>query len=98
LQLVLDARAGHQESLGELAEMAQGRLLSYIYRLTLDYDLTQELCQQTLVKMVERIAQLRQADRFWFWLFRTASGEVQHYYRSERKEEKVRVAALNKRQ
>ena len=98
VQLVTNAREGHQESLDKLAEMAQGRLLSYIYRLTLDYELSHDLCQETLVKMVEHLPHLRQADRFWFWLFRTAMGQVQHHYRNQRKEEKVRIAALNKRQ
>lgn len=98
LQLVLDAQEGDRASLGQLAELAQGRLLSYIYRLTLDYELAQELCQQTQLKMVESIGTLRRADRFWFWLFRTAMGLVQHHYRDLQREYKVQIAALDKRQ
>lgn len=98
LRLVLDARNGDRESLGQLAQAVEGRLMSYIYRVTLDYDLAHELCQQTLVTMVESLSRLRQPDRFWFWLFRTAMGQVQHHYREQQRERKVRIAALDKRQ
>jgi len=98
LQLILDAQKGNRQSMGLLAERAEGRLLSYIYRLTLDHEVARDLCQQTLVKMVEKIQDLRQLDRFWFWLLRTAMGNVQHYFRDQQREHKVQIAALDKRQ
>lgn len=82
--------------MGGLAEVAEARLLPYIYRLTLDYDLTQELCQQTLAKMVQSLDELKHIDRFWGWLYRSAMGEVQHHYRDVRRQRRVEIAALNK--
>lgn len=98
LQLIFDAQKGNRQSLGLLTEKVEGRLLSYIYRLTLDTEVARDLCQQTLVKMVESIRDLRQPDRFWFWLFRTAMGNTQHYFRDRQREHRVRIAALDKRQ
>jgi len=79
-----------------LAEAARQRLYAYIYRLTLNHDLAQDLLQETLLKMVERIKDLEQPERFWCWLFRTALGNVQHYYRERAREEGVAFSALTR--
>ena len=52
-QWVCQAKRGDQDSLGLLAKKVETRLMSYLYRLTLDHDVAQELCQQTIVKMVD---------------------------------------------
>jgi RNA polymerase sigma factor (sigma-70 family) len=94
--LIEQARRGDQDSMGHLAEVAEARLLPYLYRLTLNYDLTQELCQQTLAKMVQSLHELEHIERFWAWLYRSAMGEVQHHYRDARRQRMVEIAALNK--
>jgi RNA polymerase sigma-70 factor (ECF subfamily) len=93
-RLVTWARAGDRESLSRLAELAQPRLLPYLYRLTLDYELAQEICQETLVKMVEGLEGLENVDRFWPWLFRSAMGNVQHYYRDQKRRHMAHLAAV----
>ena len=80
-ELVRQAQLGDQQSLDRLAEAVAPRLQAYIYRLTLNHDLVQDLLQETLLKMVERIKELEHPERLWGWLFRTALGQVQHYYR-----------------
>ncbi len=80
-ELVRQAQLGDQQSLDRLAEAVAPRLQAYIYRLTLNHDLTQDLLQETLLKMVERIKELEHPERLWAWLFRTALGQVQHHYR-----------------
>jgi RNA polymerase sigma-70 factor (ECF subfamily) len=93
-KLVTWAKAGDRDSLSRLAELAQPRLLAYLYRLTLNYDLAQELCQETLVKMVETIEGLENVDRFWPWLFRSAMGHVQHHFRDEKRRQLAHLAAV----
>ncbi|MHC4157647.1 MAG: RNA polymerase sigma factor [Planctomycetota bacterium] len=95
-KLVEQARLGDQESMNRLAELVEGRVFAYIYRLTLDYDLTQDLLQETLLGMVESLKDLKRADRFWPWLFRTAWGKVQHHFRQQRHERMVQISALEK--
>jgi len=82
--------------MGQLAEVAEARLLPYLYRLTLNYDLTEELCQQTLAKMIQSLNELEHIERFWAWLYRSAMGEVQHHYRAMQCQRRVEIAALNK--
>ena len=92
-QLVRHAQLGDQRSLDRLAEAAQQRLYAYVYRLTLNHDLAQDLLQETLLKMVERIKELEHPERFWGWLFRTALGVVQHYYRDRARAQAVEFSA-----
>ena len=95
-QLIRQAQLGDQRSMGELAEVVRGRVFVYIYRLTLDHDLAEDLLQETLLKMVESLKDLERPERFWFWLFRTAMGQVQHYFRNQRQRQMVRMSALSK--
>jgi len=82
--------------MGQLAEVAEPRLLTYIFRLTLSQDISEELCQKTLVKMVQSLKTLKNIDKFWYWLLRHAMGEVQHYYRDQKRRHQVEIEALNR--
>jgi len=93
--LVSRARIGDQESMSQLAEVVQGRLLTYIYRLTLNYDLAQDLLQETLLEMVKSLKELRKVDRFWAWLFRTALSKVQHHFRDQRRKRTVQMSMFD---
>ena len=82
-EIVRRARLGDRENIDRLAQLARGRVFVYIYRLTLDYDLSQDLTQETMLEMVKSIKRLNRADKFWPWLFRTALGKVQHRFRNQ---------------
>ena len=79
--LIHHAQLGHQESIERLSEVVRERLFAYIYRLTLDSGLAQDLLQETILFMLQSLNQLENTDQFWNWLYRTALGKVQHYYR-----------------
>ena len=96
IELIKRTQLGEHGSADRLAEVARQRLFPYIYRLTLDHDLTQDLLQETLLKMVETLKDLRQPDRFWHWLFRTALGTVQHHYRERARTEAAKFSAFSK--
>ncbi len=72
IEIVKQAQLGDEKSVNHLAELARGRLRAYIYRLTLDEDLTQDILQETMLKMLKFLNKLERADRFWPWLFRIA--------------------------
>jgi len=97
IALVRQAQLGQPWSMDCLARRARQRLYAYVYRLTLNHDLAQEQLQETLLKMVERISELKYPERFWAWLFRTAVGNVQHHYRAEAKREGIDFQALTRR-
>ena len=94
--IITKAQQGDRTSMGQLAEVAEPRLLTYIFRLTLSQDLAEELCQKTLVKMVQSLKTLKNIDQFWNWLLRHAMGEVQHYYRDQKRRREVEFEALNR--
>jgi len=96
LALIHHAQLGNQESMNRLAELVQERLFPYIYRLTLNYDLAQDLLQETLLEMVKSLKDLEHVDRFWFWMFRTAMGKVQHHFRHQRHKRMVQISAIEK--
>lgn len=95
VQLVRQAQLGDQDSTERLAEMARQRLFPYLYRLTLNHDLTQDLLQETLLKMVETLKDIRRPESFWHWLYRTALGMAQHHYRDRAREQQVEFSALS---
>jgi len=96
VQLVRQAQLGDRVSLDRLAEGARQRLYAYIYRLTLNHDLAQDLLQETLLKMVENMKELEHPERFWSWLFRTALGNVQHYYRDLAREQAIEFSSISR--
>jgi len=92
--LVTRARQGDQQSMAKLTELVEGRLYAYIYRLTLDADLTGDLLQETLLDMVRTVKDLKNPEAFWFWLFRTAWGKAHHFYRGRRRRRTIPFSAL----
>jgi len=94
LELVNLARAGDRKSMSRLAELAEVRVLAYLYRLTLDHDLARDLLQETMLEMVKSLWKLKKANRFWYWLFQTALRKTQHHYRTKRRKTMVQMSAL----
>ena len=85
-EVVKKAQSGCQENMSILSELAEPRMSAYIYRLTLDRNLTQDIQQETILEMVKSIKKLREPERFWGWLYRIAFSKVQHFFRSQQKE------------
>ena len=84
-KLVKLAQQGHGNSVDQLALEAQGRLRAYVYRVTLDYELTEDLSQEALLQMVKSLDGLKKAESFWPWMYRIAQSKIQQYYKTKRK-------------
>ena len=76
-ELLSKARSGNQASMGRLADIVRERLFPFVYRTTLDHDLTEDVLQETLLTMVGQVARLRDKSRFWPWVFRIAWSKIQ---------------------
>ncbi len=96
ITLIENAGNGDNESLNRLAKIARTRLTAYVYRLTLDEDLAQDILQETMLEMVRSIGKIREAEKFWAWLFRTALGKVQHHFRGRQRQKLVELSAVEK--
>jgi RNA polymerase sigma-70 factor (ECF subfamily) len=83
IQTIHQAQAGDSQSLSAVGEQVRQKVDTYIYRLTLDYHLTQDLTQETILEMIKALPGLKvpHVNGFWGWIFRTALGKVQHHFR-----------------
>jgi RNA polymerase sigma-70 factor (ECF subfamily) len=83
IQAIRQAQAGDMQSLSAVAEHVRTKVFAYIYRLTFDYHLTQDLTQETVLEMIKTLPRLEvpHVNGFWGWIFRTALGKVQHHFR-----------------
>lgn len=96
IKLVRLAQQGHEDSVNRLAAEAEGRLRAYIYRVTLDHDLTQDLSQEALLQMVKSLKSLKKAERFWPWLYRIAQSKIQQYFKTKQRKTAVLESAVYK--
>ena len=83
IQTIRQAQAGNIQNLSAVAEQVRQKVYTYIYRLTLDYHLTEDLTQETVLEMIKALPKLEvpHVNGFWGWIFRTALGKVQHHFR-----------------
>ena len=83
-QLLSEAHSGSRASMGRLAGIVRERLYPFVFRTTLNHDLTEDVLQETLLTMVGQVACLRDKRRFWPWVFRIAWSKLQDNLRSRR--------------
>jgi len=98
VDLVKKAQRGCHDSMDSLAKLAERKVSVYIYRLTLDRNLTEDLQQETLLQMVKSLKNLRKPERFWAWLYRTALSKVQHHYRWQQRERKKYIMTTSEKE
>jgi RNA polymerase sigma-70 factor (ECF subfamily) len=84
-ELVKLAQQGHEDCVEQLAQKAQGKLRAYVYRVTLDYELTEDLSQEALLQMVKSLDGLKNAESFWPWMYRVTQSKIQQYYKTKQK-------------
>ena len=87
--IVGQACHGSEESVNWLTKQAEGKIRAYIYRVTLDNDLSDDLTQETLLQMIKSIKNLQEEENFWPWMYRIAQSKVQEHYRSKKRETTV---------
>lgn len=83
-ELLSEARLGNRASMGRLAVIVRERLYPFVFRTTLNHDLTEDVLQETLLTMIGQIARLREKSRFWPWVFRIAWSKLQDNHRRRR--------------
>jgi RNA polymerase sigma-70 factor (ECF subfamily) len=93
-QLLSSARSGSRKSMGQLAVVIRERLYPFVFRTTLNHDLTEDILQETLLAVVRRVASLRDSQRFWPWVYRIAWSKIQDNYRRSRQRRRGKVSLL----
>ena len=97
IELVKKAQQGDKNSLDQLAMQSRDRLHTYVLRMTQQEDLAQEIVQESLLEMFKVIGKLREADRFWPWLYGIATNKLRRYYRTESTQRRVATASLQQK-
>jgi RNA polymerase sigma-70 factor (ECF subfamily) len=97
IELIRRAQGGDRQCLGQLAKQARERLYTYVYRLTQQDDLAQEIVQESLLEMCKVIGKLKKSDRFWPWLYGIATNKLRRYYRTEQKQRRLAVSSMKRK-
>lgn len=83
-ELVEKSQQGDDESLNRLSGLVRDQLYTYVYRLTMRDELTQDVVQESMLQMFRFLDKLENADRFWPWLRQIALNQVRHHYTREK--------------
>jgi len=93
--LVQQAQLGDKECLNRLAEAVRERLYAYVYRYTLADDLTHDIVQESILKMLEALGELREANQFWPWLYKIALNKIRLHHRKEQRNRTIPDPDMN---
>ncbi len=77
------------EAFAKLYEKNYDRILNYIYRLTLNITVTEELTSNTFFKALCALSKFRPRTPIEAWLYRIASNEVKTYWRLNRRRRQI---------
>jgi len=98
IELIRRAQCGDRQSLELLAGQAKSRLYTYVYRLTQQEELAQEIVQESLFEMCKVLGKLKKADRFWPWLHGIATNKLRRHYRTERTQRNLAAASVERKE
>ena len=93
-QLVREAGQGDKESMERLIKETHSKLFAYLYRLTMDYHLAEDMLQQVQTEIVMSLWRLQKPDRFWPWIYKHAWGMVQQHFRETQRRREVSMTNL----
>jgi len=92
--LVTGAQRGNAENTERLAQLAEPRVRAFIYRTTLDKDLTEDLVQETLLEMLKALKNSQEIKNFRPWIFRIAASKINMFFRARKRRSAVQFSAL----
>jgi RNA polymerase sigma-70 factor, ECF subfamily len=84
IQTLTLAKAGDTEAFSEIIKSYQKPVLRYLVRLTGDYEVSQDLTQETFLQAYKGITKLTSDIAFKTWLYRIATNNALQYLRRKR--------------
>jgi len=94
IELIRGAQQGNRQCLEQLGRQAKDRLQVYVYRLTQQHELSQEIVRESLLAMFKVIGKQREPDRFWPWLYGIATNKLRRHYKNEQTRRKVAISSI----
>ena len=83
-QVVALVRTGDTDAFAEIVEHYQEPIIRYLYRLTGDYEVAQDLAQDTFLQAYKGILKTRSELSFKAWLYRIATNNARQLHRRKR--------------
>jgi RNA polymerase sigma-70 factor (ECF subfamily) len=91
-ELVTRAIAGRDDSFEELVRRYQRPLVSYVYRMTGNYESALDLTQEVFIKVYGSLARYRPEYKFSTWIYRIAHNTaIDHLRRHSTREQELEV-------
>ena len=85
IRWVLRAQAGDREALNELLKLVQEPLYRYIFSLTNDRHLAEDILQEVFVLIYRKLGWLREPELFRAWAYRIATRETFKFLKREKR-------------
>lgn len=82
--VVVRAQKGDRLAQGELVELLQNSLLRFCIRLCSRQELAEDLCQESFIRALSQLPQLKDPKAFRSWLFQSAKNVYFDYLKSPR--------------
>lgn len=95
VRFVKGAQLGDKSCLEQLSKEAETRLRVDVLRLSLEPDLTEDIVQETMLEMLKILSELKEADRFWPWLYKIALNKLRRHRRTQRRQKTVPISAIS---
>ena len=83
-QVIASVRAGAADAFNGIVESYQQPIVRYLYRLTGDIDVAQDLAQDTFVNAYKSIVKTKAELSLKAWLYRIATNSARQYHRRKR--------------
>ncbi|BAL80186.1 RNA polymerase sigma factor [Caldisericum exile] len=77
-----------REAFGKIVDIYYKEVFGYIYKRTVDKELSKDLTQETFLKALKYIGSYKGRSPFIFWLLRIATNVINEHYKKEIKENK----------
>jgi RNA polymerase sigma-70 factor (ECF subfamily) len=84
-QVINLVRAGGADAFAEIVEHYQAPIQRYLYRLTGDYQMAQDLAQDTFIQAYKGILKTKTDISLKAWLYRIATNNALQYHRRKRR-------------
>ncbi len=88
------AKQGQEDAKNGLARLAEAGLSTYIYRITLDRDLTEDLCQEVLAEMFNELDNLKDVKKIRGWMYKIANTRILRYRRKKRRKAAISASVF----
>ena len=87
--LIQSARDGDERAMTELITIHKGLVFTIIVRMTNDYHTSQDLTQETFIKVFMNIRKVKNAEHFKPWMCTIARNVVRDYFRKVKRKRTV---------